>query len=158
MPVLYLYSIFLFPFFYTFLYSWYILHIPSLFFIFLVYFLYSFHIFYIPAIFFIFLLYFLYSFYIFYIPSIFFIFVLISIQHVTDMDHDAPVLHFPPFWFKKKMIDGNVLRDGNERGLYNFVESLRSLLFGIQNLNEQEVSVDYFEEANLRLEDAISTL
>ena len=56
------------------------------------------------------------------------------------------------------MTDGNVLRDGNERGLYNFVESLRSLLIGIQNLNEQEVSVDYFEEANLRLEDAISTL
>ena len=55
------------------------------------------------------------------------------------------------------MTDGNVLRDGNERGLYNFVESLRSLLIGIQNLNEQEVSVDYFEEANLRLEDAIST-
>ena len=102
MPVLYLYSMFLFPFFYTFLYSWYIFHIPSLFFIFLLYFLYSFHIFYIPAIFFIFLLYFSYSFYIFYIPSIFFIFVLISIQHVTDMDHDAPVLHFPPFWFKKR--------------------------------------------------------
>ena len=122
MPVLYLYSMFLFPFFYTFLYSWYIFYIPSLFFIFLVYFLYSFHIFYIPAIFFIFLLYFSYSFYIFhipsiffifllyfsysfyifYIPSIFFIFVLISIQHVTDMDHDAPVLHFLPFWFKKK--------------------------------------------------------
>ena len=56
------------------------------------------------------------------------------------------------------MTDGNVLRDGNERGLYNFVESLRSLLIGIQNLNEHEVSVDYFEEANLCLEDAISTL
>ena len=55
------------------------------------------------------------------------------------------------------MTNGIVLRDGNERGLYNFVESLRSLLIGIQNLNEQDVSVDYFEEANLRLEDAIST-
>ena len=67
MPVLYLYSMFLFPFFYTFFYSWYIFHITSLFFIFLVYFLYSFHIFYIPAIFFIFLLYFSYSFYIFHV-------------------------------------------------------------------------------------------
>ena len=101
MPVLYLYSMFLFPFFYTFLYSWFIFYIPGIFFIFLIYFLYSFHIFYIPAIFFIFLLYFSYSFYIFYIPSIFIIFVLISIQHVTDMDHDAPVLHFRHFGLKK---------------------------------------------------------
>ena len=60
------------------------------------------------------------------------------------MENDAPVLHFPPFWFQKDMTDGNVLRDGNERGLYNFVESFRSLLIGIQNLNEQEISVDYF--------------
>ena len=50
------------------------------------------------------------------------------------------------------------LRDANERGLYNFVESLRSLLIGIQNMNAQDLSVEYFEEANLRLEDAISTL
>ena len=32
---------------------------------------------------------------VFYIPFIFFIFVLISIQHVTDMDHDAPSATFP---------------------------------------------------------------
>lgn len=50
------------------------------------------------------------------------------------------------------------LRDGNERGLYNFVESLRTLLIGIKNLNTQDVSVDYFEQANVRLEDAILTL
>ena len=29
------------------------------------------------------------------------------------------------------------LQDGNEIGLYNFVESLRTLLIGIQNLNAQ---------------------
>ena len=104
LPVLYLYSMFLLPFLYTF-FSFYIFHIPSIFFIFLLYFLYSFYIFHIPSICFIFLLYFSCSFYIFhipsiffYIPSIFFIFVLISIQHVTDMDHDAPVLYFPLFW------------------------------------------------------------
>ena len=56
--------------------------------------------------------------------------------------------------FKSKMADGT-LRDGNERGLYHFVESLRTLLIGIQNLNTQDVSVDYCEQANLRLEDAI---
>ena len=61
--------------------------------------------------------------------------------------------HFPAS-FKSKMADGT-LRDGNERGLYNFVESLRTLLIGIQNLNTQDASVDYFEQANLRLEDAI---
>ena len=55
------------------------------------------------------------------------------------------------------MADGT-LRDGNERGLYNFVESLRTLLIGIQNLNTQDLSVEYFEQANLRLEDSILTL
>ena len=59
--------------------------------------------------------------------------------------------------FKSKMVDGT-LRGGNERGLYNFVESLRTLLIGIQNLNTQDVSADYFEQANVRLEDAILTL
>ena len=59
--------------------------------------------------------------------------------------------------FKSKMADGT-LRGGNERGLYNFVESLRTLLIGIQNLNTQDVSADYFEQANVRLEDAILTL
>ena len=32
------------------------------------------------------------------------------------------------------------------------------MLIGIQNLNAQDVSVEYFEQANLRLEDAILTL
>ena len=59
--------------------------------------------------------------------------------------------------FKSKMADGT-LRDGNERGLYHFVESLRTLLIGIQNLNTQDVSVNYCEQAKLRLEDAILTL
>ena len=59
--------------------------------------------------------------------------------------------------FKSKMADG-ALRDGNERGLCHFVESLRTLLIGIQNFNKQDVSVDYCEQANLRLEDAILTL
>lgn len=59
--------------------------------------------------------------------------------------------------FKSKMAD-ETLRDGNERGLYNFVESLRTLLISIQNLNTYDVSVDYFEQANVRLEDAILTL
>ena len=59
--------------------------------------------------------------------------------------------------FKSKMADG-ILRDGNERGLNHFVESLRTLLIGIQNMNTQDVSVDYCEQANLRLEDAILTL
>ena len=66
------------------------------------------------------------------------------------------VMHFSGN-FKSKMAD-ETLRDGNERGLYNFVESLRTLLIGIQNLNTQDVSVDYFEQANVRLEDAILTL
>ena len=66
------------------------------------------------------------------------------------------VMHFPNN-FKSKMADG-ALRGGNERGLYNFVESLRTLLIGIQNLNTQDVSADYFEQANVRLEDAILTL
>ena len=59
--------------------------------------------------------------------------------------------------FKSKMADGT-LRDGNERGLYHFVESLRTLLIGIQNLNTQNVSVNYCEQAKLRLEEAILTL
>ena len=59
--------------------------------------------------------------------------------------------------FKSKMAD-RTLRDGKERSLYNFVGSLRTLLIGIQNLNTQDVSVDYFEQANLRLEDAILPL
>lgn len=51
------------------------------------------------------------------------------------------------------------LRDGNERGLYNYLlESLRTQLIGIQYFNTQDVSVDYFEQANVRLEDAILTL
>ena len=66
------------------------------------------------------------------------------------------VMHFSGN-FKSKMAD-ETLRDGNERGLYNFVESLRTLLIGIKNLNTQDVSVDYFEQANVRLEDAILTL
>ena len=66
------------------------------------------------------------------------------------------VMHFPNN-FKRKMADG-ALRGGNERGLYNFVESLRTLLIGIQNLNTQDVSADYFEQANVRLEDAILAL
>lgn len=64
---------------------------------------------------------------------------------------------FFPVSFKSKMADGT-LRDGNERGLYNFIESLRTLLIGIHNLNTQDASVEYFEQANLRLEDAILTL
>ena len=55
------------------------------------------------------------------------------------------------------MADGT-LRDGKERGLYHFVESLRTLLIGIQNLNTEDVSVDYCEQVNLRLEGAILTL
>ena len=48
------------------------------------------------------------------------------------------------------------LKDGNERGLCNFLESL-TLWIGIQNFNAPHVSVEYFEQANLRLEDAIAT-
>ena len=59
--------------------------------------------------------------------------------------------------FKSKMVDGT-LRDGNKRGLYHFVESLHTLLIGIQNLNTQDVSVDYCKQANLCLKDAILTL
>ena len=59
--------------------------------------------------------------------------------------------------FKSKMADGT-LREGNERGLYHFVESFRTLLIGIRNLNTQDVSVNYCEQAKLRLEDAILTL
>ena len=82
----------------------------------------------------------------------FFIFILISMQHVIK----RIVMHFPAN-FKNKMAD-ETLRDSNERGLYNFIESLRTLLIGIQNMNAQDVSIDYFEEANLRLEDTILTL
>lgn len=66
------------------------------------------------------------------------------------------VMHFSGN-FKSKRVD-ETLRDGNDRSLYNFVESPRTLLIGIQNLNKQDVSVDYFEQANVRLEDAILTL
>ena len=60
--------------------------------------------------------------------------------------------------FKRKMAD-ETLRDGNERGLYNFTESPLTLLIGIQNFNAPYVSADeYFEQANLRLEDAILIL
>jgi len=38
------------------------------------------------------------------------------------------------------------------------VSSYPHLFIGIQNLNTQDASVDYFEQANLRLEDAILTL
>ena len=39
-------------------------------------------------------------------------------------------IHFPAI-FKSKMAD-ETLRDGNKRGLYNFKESLHTLLIGIQ--------------------------
>lgn len=42
-------------------------------------------------------------------------------------------------------------RDSNEIGLYNFAESLGTLLNGIQNMNAQDVPLEFFEEANLRL-------
>ena len=63
---------------------------------------------------------------------VYFIFVLISIQHVTTLCI-AVVLRA---W--------HVARDDNERGLANFVvvvESLRSLLIGVQNINEQQVNL-----------------
>ena len=63
-------------------------------------------------------------------------------------------MHFPAN-FKSKMAD-ETLRDGNERSLYNFIETLCTLLIG--NWNAQDVSVEYFEQANLCLEDAILTL
>ena len=59
--------------------------------------------------------------------------------------------------FRKKM-SAEILRDSNEIGLYNFVESLRTLLIGIQNMNAQDASADYYEETNLRLEDIILAL
>ena len=52
--------------------------------------------------------------------------------------------------FKNKMADESS-RDSNEIGLYNFVESLSTLLIGIQNMNAQDVPLEYFEEANLHL-------
>ena len=55
-----------------------------------------------------------------------------------------------PVNFKHKMAD-KILTDSNEIGLYNFVESLRTLLIGIQNMNAQDVSVDYYEETNSSL-------
>ena len=64
------------------------------------------------------------------------------------------VMHFNSD-FKSKMAD-ETLKDGNERGLCNFLESL-TLWIGIQNFNAPHVSVEYFEQANLRLEDAIAT-
>ena len=74
-------------------------------------------------------------------------------QHVIDrITRDSRACQI-----QNKMAD-ETLRDANERGLYNFVESLRTLLIGIQNMNAQEVSIDYLEEANLRLEEAILTL
>ena len=57
--------------------------------------------------------------------------------------------------FKSKIAD-ETLKDGNERGLCNFLESL-TLWIGIQNFNAPHVSAEYFEQANLRLEDAIAT-
>lgn len=56
--------------------------------------------------------------------------------------------------FKSKMAD-ETLRDGSDRGLYNFVESLLTLLICIQNLNAQDVSAEYFEQVNLRRKSCI---
>lgn len=50
------------------------------------------------------------------------------------------------------------LRDSNEIGLFNFVESLCTLSIGIQNMNAQDISIDYFKDANSRLKDVILTL
>ena len=58
--------------------------------------------------------------------------------------------------FKSKVAD-RTLRDDNKRGLYHFVEYLRTLLIGIQNLNTKDVSVNYCEQAKLRLEETILT-
>ena len=90
------------------------------------------------------------SFYVYYlfcflVPSGNFYFLSISMHHVITWPR-----------FKSKMAN-ETWRDGAERGLYNFVESLRTLLIGIQNLNAQDVFVEYFELANLSLEDAILT-
>lgn len=45
------------------------------------------------------------------------------------------------------------LKDSNEIGLYNFVKSLRTLSISIRNMNAQDFSIDYFEDAHFRLED-----
>lgn len=50
------------------------------------------------------------------------------------------------------------LRDSNEIGLFNFVVSLCTLSIGIQNMNAQDISIDYFKDANSRLKDVILTL
>ena len=65
------------------------------------------------------------------------------------------VMHFSAN-FKSKMAD-ETLRDGNERALYNVSESLLALSIGIRNLNAQDFSTEYFEQANLRLEDTTLT-
>ena len=49
------------------------------------------------------------------------------------------------------------LRDSNEIGLFNFVVSLCTLSIGIQNMNAQDISID-FKDANSRLKDVILTL
>ena len=59
-----------------------------------------------------------------------------------------------PVNFKIKTAD-EIVRDSNELGLHNFVESLRTLLIVIQNMNAQDVSADCYEETNLRVEDTI---
>ena len=66
------------------------------------------------------------------------------------------VMHFSAN-FKSKMVD-ETSREGNERALYNVVESPLALSIGIRNLNAQYVSTEYFEQANLRLEDTTLTL
>lgn len=53
--------------------------------------------------------------------------------------------------FQKKKMTYETLRDSNEIGLFNFVESLCTLSIGIQNMNAQDISIDYFKDANSRL-------
>ena len=71
-----------------------------------------------------------------------FFFIVISITELIfflpsgTCDH-MTAIHSPAI-FKSKMAD-ETLRDGNERGLYNFKESLHTLLIGIQNYSKVSI-------------------
>ena len=92
---------------------------------------------------------------------------------VMNQNHTAPLhffIRFTEYTFIAFIDDGlmkrdasvkvqhaNSTRDGNERALYNVAESLLALSIGIRNLNAQDFSTEYFEQANLRLEDTTLT-
>ena len=100
-------------------------------------------------------LYFSYLFLFFSFQVGFIIYILLLFTHFSMWSHSSDLLSC---LFQKKKMTYETLRDSNEIGLFNFVESLCTLSIGIQNMNAQDISIDYFKDANSRLKDVILTL